>query len=301
MFNFLKYKTCLSKNEAYKLLYNLKEHLKTNSWTVKMSGSGYLGLYSDSSDIISSESMMGNNNAWFVIKNNFLDGINREILFEWNNTNKQINIFYSRSGLFSGGNNDTIPSATDRQTVYINQNIFTDGYTGQYFIAVGDASEGFSFFAFMLNKNNPYQSLGLLAFEKLQNVSILDIEPYIFWKSASLLRSSLSANDNIIGYFNYGYSSQIWDNMSNFYFSSVESGIENSGITPLGKNNIYPMPIGRGSGYISSKGIKGYSRIIKWHSSDDTRKPYTSSLNTFQDHLVIDDVLILWDNTGIIK
>jgi hypothetical protein len=301
MFNFIKYKTCVSKSDTYKLLFSLKEHLKNNGWIVKMSGSGYLGSYSDSSDIILSELMMGNNNAWFVVKNNFSDNVNREILFEWNNTNKQINIFYSRSGLFSGGNNDTIPSATDRQTVYINQNIFTDGYTGQYFIAAGDISEGFSFYVFMLNNIYPYQSLGLLSFEKLENTSVLDVEPYIFWKSNSLLRNNITLTSNIIGYFNYGYSSQVWSNMSSFYFSSFESGIENSGITPLGKNNIYPIPIGRGSGYSSSKGIKGYSRIIKWHSNDDTRKPYTSSLNTFQDHLAIDDVLILWDNSGIIK
>jgi hypothetical protein len=300
MFKLLKYNMYNTGTQLYCALYDLKQHLKTNGWTVKCSGTGNLGLYSDSSDVITSYSYMNGNGAWFVIKSPTYQDISREILFQWNSTAKTFNIYYSKDGLFSGGSASSAATALDQIIVASNEKIFTDGYNCKFIIGSGDIDDAYSFYITGYSDSYPNESLGLFAFDCLKKTSYLEIEPYIFWKCSKL--TTLNIISQAYGYMAFGSPSQLWGQLSIFYFGSPNNvGLEKASKTGYGKIDILPIFVGRSLGFSLPRGIKGQSRILKWHSVNDDRQPLTASISSFQDSLILDNVLLPWDNTGIVK
>jgi hypothetical protein len=339
----------LETNE-YQIIYYLKEALKERGWIVKGSGSGdgysiqdgY--AYDGYGDVItkpgSGRNGWQNSGSWFVIECPAdVNNIKRQFLFKLIKTKENNSyslggtgnngfvfrhyIVYSYNNAFNtiaaGVNHIISPINPSGSQVVVNQDlIFRDGYYINAFVGASDASDGYSWFIFGLNQDNPQQSVGLMAFDNLKNTSLNDVDPYVFWKypqsiastsfseNLNLSQNRLAQTSNILqGWIAKGLSYETWcigNNLRAFrYVGSTNpdgySCIEKVGSNPNAEIDTIPVFIGRGSGFNIPKGIKGISRIIKWHSSNRAQNGEAITINTTNDGIVVDSIVLPWDGS----
>jgi hypothetical protein len=334
----------------YRIIYYLKEALKERGWVVKGSGSGdgYTNqdgyAYDGYGDVITKpgpgRNGWQNAGAWFVIEcPPDINNVKRQFLFKLIKTKENTSfsnggtgtnglvfrhyIVYSYNNSFNtigaGVNFNTAPINPSGSQVVVNQDlIFRDGYYINAFVGAGDNDDGYSWFIFGLNQDNPQQSVGFMAFDNLKNTSINDADPYVFWKypqdvaatgfneNLNLSQNRLTQTSNILqGWIAKGLTYETWcigNNLKAFRYvgSTNPDGyncIENVGSNPNAEIDTIPVFIGRGSGFNIPKGIKGISRIIKWHSSNRAQNGEAITVNTTNDSIVVDSIVLPWDGS----
>ena len=181
-------------------LYELKEFLKAEGWSVIASGDGSGGSFSLAGDVLttwstSSDPVAGavtNSRAWWRIKSP--DG-DRELLWQhayYNVATDYISIAYSRSAKFTG-TGDGAPSATvaptstdaflfageKRPSFTMNGNSFSGGATiTRVDYIIGDASEDYSFACFLRDGTGAIK--GGIIYDRLANpIDAGDTDPTV--------------------------------------------------------------------------------------------------------------------------
>lgn len=170
-------------------LWQLKEALKAEGWTVLGSGDGTAGSFSTSGDILltwstSSDPVAGavtNRRAWWRMQS---PDLHRELLFQheaWNVATDGIGITYSRSAGFTGTADGAVaanvaPTATDgivfsgdrRPSNGMNGGPFSGGVgISRVDYIIGDAAEEYSFACFLRDATGAIK--GGMVYDRLAN------------------------------------------------------------------------------------------------------------------------------------
>ncbi len=103
------YNTNVVPGSHWDTVYQWKNFMKTAGWTVPLSGTGNSGT-SGASDLITSATIMSNQQAWFVLRDG--DGV-RSFCFQTGSGDHVWRVKYSAAAGFTGGTANTQPAATD--------------------------------------------------------------------------------------------------------------------------------------------------------------------------------------------
>lgn len=134
-------------------MYRLKVALLAAGWTVDSSGTGSSGtgsgVYSAAGDVVTSAALLGNTQAWFVLKR---PGTQSRFCFQFGSTGSAMRLKYAVAP-FTGGSPSAsiVPSASGEVTLVGGNtdasptlSFFTDS-PNRSNIIVGDASENYAF------------------------------------------------------------------------------------------------------------------------------------------------------------
>lgn len=264
--------------------FNFKELLKTAGWTVVSSSTG--SVYNASGDSIASVTDI-NTSGWINLSHPSLDGYQRAVCIQWSSTSNyslaRIKIGWSG---FSGGS----PSAT-RVPTYSEERVllgsgtdaspnYSSAFSSTSFInnfvcVVGDVTEKYSFSLVSYNigtagqLNSSGDINGLFMFQRLDNTSAFDIDPYVYIYSTTVSTAGeiLPSNNMFTtavfsGWYKKGYGDQAWVTYPIVSYAN-NPWIDDFGSNPYdNKLTILPIYFLRNNYQASTVGIKGTARSM---------------------------------------
>lgn len=295
--------------------FQWKEFMKTSSpsgpgWNVIMSGTGSSGSYGNE-DLLTSSNML-DNYAWFVIQD---PSGNRELLFSfYNNT---ITIFYSKQDGFTGGDEDSYPSANDGVNIYYNG---TSPGSRDYFFGINlpnylhmwaDDSGEYSFGMFALTQGSN-GTASKFFMEEVINGDTLDpvvfyMNPYNDWTYGNFANEANVGSGNSGGFRSisfYGTDYEFWSGCpAACYCYNNDTG---NILLPInagrnqwrdGKFQLFPITVMLRANVKSRRPIlKGTLKYMKWAGLTLTRGE-AASMNSERDYLIMEDIAIPWDGS----
>jgi len=323
----LRFSSNVASTSCVDIIFKFKEFMKTASplgpgWTVEMSGQGTTGTYSGSGDVLTSTSVFFDK-YWFVLK---APTGNREILIQGESSGSFVNLYimYSKSAGFTGGDVIVRATATDEvcafgrydNTVwglYRGAAFFSTSYFPVYIHMWGDDSNEHSFGLYCRKQGITTSTgcnNGLFIMDKCLNTNAIDIDnvAFIGFKGGDAVTEA-----NLNKTYNITDTSGI-----RTFLSSRNNQNVFEIICPLG---LYPSsgarfcPLGMGTDVVTSKDYtfpiilsncgrnevlnpyyKGFFENIMWQGANRT-KTSTLTINTTNDYLVVDEVVIPWDGS----
>lgn len=292
------------------ILYNLKELLKSASWTVMSSGTGTGGSYSASGDVITHGGTgaggMMNDRAWFRIRNQ--DG--REFTFQLLYATYP---YYGRAKYcgdgvgFIGGSPaaNTTPFSPSELLIAASGTDASPGNiealrrTADFRCIIGaDTQAPYGFYAVMFSPGGATLYTTVL-FDPLIGGS--DDDPCVIrWHNDTSGVCTYSQIESYAagisgmrgGLARFGKSAS----GSGASVSGSSFGYAGRGVTEQGKDVEAQILWARGTSQSYPHGIKGYGTVMQWHMPRRSNGS-TASLITSRDRIIFDDVSFPWDGT----
>jgi len=313
------------------MFYYLKQTLKQAGWTVTKSSDGV--TVNASGDRITNfittggntSGSMYNSGAWYVLQApGAVAGATRQICVQRNSAGGQVfSIWYSYNSGFTltAGSATVAPTASD-SILIVNTTYFTSNgvaTTCRFSIAADNAAPyGWYMFSFVAGTGNVVSSL---VFEPMMTgtYNSSDNDPYIIYTpgGASSLPTTPMAVAGLTGitlnlcagswYKKSAGSVASASELGSYvatpalsYSSAVGVAIPGLvGANPYsGKDNVFPIPYARRSGFASSVGWKGIGTLMKWPGTTrSTGDTLSVSATGAKDYIVVGSVALPWNGS----
>lgn len=293
-------------------VYRLKEHLKTNGWTVKSSSDGT--TYNSSGDQISSSGTgangMNNTRAWFRIQCPAISGITRELTFQISAAGgASWRIKYSYSTGFTGGSPaaTVTPSATDEGIILGGGTDASPSFAAAHsgaasntHFAAGDSSEGYSFYAasYASGTNN-----GMIHMDMVSEATTGDVDPYVF--AAATSGSGATVIQSTDGtsvrrcWFKKGLTNNAFQIVAGVPYSDGTRADSAMGVNPYTGNDdlldfYYVRRNSSGGNYQGPGGYKGKSHLFQLKGPSRTNG---DTYGASKDKVVLGEIVAPWDGS----
>lgn len=293
-------------------IYNVKETLKLAGWTVLSSSDGT--TYDNSTDIITSASVLSNNNAWFWIQSP--DGY-AEYVFQRGNDDRRFTVVFSGntvSGGFIGGtpNATTIPTATDQ--VFI-RNPGTDFFQSsqatalpRWHVVADDAAPYTWWCGSWKSTTGTLSEQGGMIHDVLTSLTSGDPCGYLVHWSANNFTTANNINGTNVApgaggssyyhLFCRNVTNTSWDVPEGQTIGGVGAGMyQNSIANPLTlKDELLPVIYTVSSDNSTNFAWKGVATMMRYKS---IARPVTStySVNTTRDRVIFNSISLPWDGS----
>jgi hypothetical protein len=323
----LRFNSNIASTGSVDTIFKFKEFMKTASpsgpgWTVKMSGQGTSGTYSSSGDVLTSTGDFLDY-YWFVLQD---PAGGREILIQGNSTGSFVGLYvmYSKGAGFSGGYANERAVATDEVCVwgyydnavfgnYKSASFFNLAYFPGYLHMWGDDSNEYSFGFYNRMQTQvgaTTSNNGFLVMEECLNSYSSDVDNVAFMRLKyydALNDTNLNRTSNFTN--NSGIRTFVLDKYNQYSFENINPLniyiYSSTKICPLGMGTdvitgsdyVFPIILANSnlSSYISPY-YKGFLKNIMWQGANRA-KASTLTINTTNDYLVVDDLVIPWDGS----
>lgn len=299
-------------------MYEFKEHLKSQGWTVPESSDGT--TYNNAGDQITTGASgaggMANTNAWFRIQSP-AGAASNEFVVQRGSTNVGWRIKHSRAAGFTGGSPSAtqVPSATDEGLLWgagtdaspTFSNLFTTDNTYRWNVGA-DAASPYGFWAGAFPTGGGDPTTGFV-FDPLTGAEPTDGHLYAIYVSGSggapfintsLYTESFAATSNALWAMVAATSPTIYAFMTAWVLFSpsvglnaVPNGLSTNPIT--NKDEMFPLVLGR-RGAQTNPGYKGITTLMKWTGTARTTGD-TLTWNTSRDRIIYKHVSLPWDGT----
>ena len=306
-------------------LFKLKTQMIAAGWVAKGSGDG-LSAFSSTGDIITSAGAVangfGNARAWIRLQSPSVGGTPREWIFQYIGASS-IRGKYSSAAKFTGGtqNSTTTPSATDEVGFFGGgtdssptggQPWPTDSTAARFHCMAGDASAGYSFYAFTYPVGGGTTSKYVFGMEHLDPSMIpaQETDPFVMWGIQNIQLQLGRAGQSALT--NYGGQLKAWYHIGQFdalfaplqtmrpmrYDLALEMANGNTPQCPINNGDEqWPIMCGRHQINVSTNlGIKGVMQNIKMHGATRVTGD-TMTVASTADRIVVDDLTFPWNGS----
>lgn len=311
-----------SSDRTGEILFDLKEHLVAQGWTVQSSGDG-VGGFNGSGDVITTASDMSNTRSWYRIQ----DPVGgREFVFQRGSSAITVRAKYSRAAGFTGGTPSTTdtPSATDEGDF---QGGGTDGTpsfgtwvsgggTEYRYQIVADDTAPYIFAVYGWLVGGTITGCSLF-FDVMKSGTELsgDTDPAVMRVSDDLASAfdlvgtntlsdqgdtSLIDSNSPWGWVHIGEVGELFTTIPAVYFEISEGDIVpgSGGQNPFNGNEYkIPVPYWRTNRTGAEPQWKGISSLIGARASSAVSSFDTLSIDAASDHIVLGETIWPWDGT----
>ena len=323
--------TTATTNNTADMFYYLKQTLKQAGWTVTKSSDGV--TVNASGDRITNfittggntSGSMYNSGAWYVLQApGSVAGATRQICVQRTSTGGQcFSIWYSYNSGFTltAGSATVAPTASDSISILSNTYFTSNGVatTCRFSIAADNAAPyGWYMFSFVAGSG---AILSSLVFEPMTTgtYNSSDNDPYIIYTpgGSGTLPTTPMAVAGLTGttlnlcagswYKKSAGSVASASELGSYvatpalsYASAVGVAIPGLvGANPYsGKDNVFPIPYARRSGFASSVGWKGIGTLMKWPGTTrSTGDTLSVSATGAKDYIIVGDVALPWNGS----
>lgn len=244
-------------------LFNLKEFLKAQGWSLQGSGDGDSNFNNAGTDVITSAGSgangIANTNAWWRIQS---PDLQREYLFHRNTGVSDWDLRYSQSAGFTGGTPgpDTPPTAADEQLVV--SGFSSNSSTAFFHMAVQDtALNGIYSFWWVGREQTSGNAQGVCYATAVELPRSGDTDPVVQGGTTSTLVTSVLDDDGgraPQGFYDHGGADE---QFVPWTIPTYAGMVANLGLDADGNDTLLPLPLVRLN---NPTGIKGAFAYHKW-------------------------------------
>ena len=299
-------------NGGAEVMYDFKELLKANGWSVRASGGGTgSGLFSAVGDIIVDPGGVGKMDvpgAWFIVQANAGMAPQREFMVQRGATNVDWRVSVSAEDGYTGGaaGEDTPYTASDEEFLIgtagpAYEIMFPVASSYRYHMGA-DSTDPWGFYFFcVLNGGSPARSYGI--FDPLAPTSFdsLDQDPavYTWGTEVNRLDESNINGSRCRGWYKKDLAGEAFVVLYGMgYGGSFDAAIPGAvGTNPYDDDhNYFPIPYARIT-TLANHGWKGFGTVLQWIGSPRTDMDTLSSAGVKDRICVGPDCVLPWPDT----